>query len=222
MTCLPKHRITGLALAFDFSWSIIWWKSSTFIWFFLDVTKNNKRSKLKDISTAACHIILPSLLLTKIIQEFCDLFYPLGNNFYELSILPVLLNLLLDLRTHFKASNRKNFNFFSSGRLKNVKEVKDWLHRAQQSAEDIFIWNAWAFRYWFQASLRKTNMAAEVNFFYAHVEKRLPIWSPGPSVHLIGKSLCLKLHVYTRYHCIHETLSFNHFPALWFDFATAR
>lgn len=165
MTCLPKHRITGMALAFDFSWSISWWKSSTFIWFFLDVTKTNKRSKLKDISIAACHIILPSLLLTKIIQEFCDLFYPLGNDFYELSILPVLLNLLLDLRTHFKASNRKNFNFFSSGRLKNVKEVKDWLHGAQQSAEDIFIWNAWAFQYWFQASLRKTNMAAEVNFF---------------------------------------------------------
>lgn len=112
-----------MALAFDFSWSISWWKSSTFMWFFLEVTKNNKRSKLKDISIAACHIILPSLLLTKIIQEFCDLFYPLGNNFYELSILPVLLNLLLDLRTHFKASNRKNFNFFSSGRLKNVSEL---------------------------------------------------------------------------------------------------
>lgn len=68
----------------------------------------------------------------------------------------------------------------------------------------------------------KNKHGRRSQFFYVHVEERLPIRSPGPSVHLIGKCLCLKLHVYTRYHCIHETLSLNNFPALWFDFATAR
>lgn len=151
--------------------------------------------------------MLPSLLLTKIIEEFCDLLYPLGNNFYELSILPVLLNLLLDLRTHFKASTRKKFNLFSSEDSRMWKINSTGLNNQRKifSFETHEHFNIGSKLLW-----EKQTWPPKL-IFYALVEERLSIWSSGPSVHLIGKSLCLKLHVYTRYYCIHETLSLNLF-----------
>ena len=213
MTCLPKQIIMEVVLAFDLSYegiqlitSISWWKSSTFIWFFLDVTKTNKRSKLKD-NIDRCMPCCLHFCSPKSFRNSAIFFIPWEtismNSLFSQScwICCWTSELILRLRlgknsTCFLQEDSRMWKINSTG-LNNQRKIFSFETHEHFNIGSKLLWE-------------KQTWPPKL-IFYALVEERLSIWSSGPSVHLIGKSLCLKLYVYTRYYCIHETLSLNLF-----------